>query len=389
MATSVVFAGDLSFLNLGELLQLLGTSGGSGILRIISKHASEPGLIYVEKGNPINATIASQSGLDAIYSLFGWTEGQFEFVRDDVTCEKTITKSRMEIILDGLRMLDEGKVEKLGPPSTQKAQESQTKSGDLPLIKGPLVDYSYVVDEEVFYNGDEIVHEGNHGNWVWVILEGTAEIIKDSSNGPLRMIRIGDGAFLGSIASLLAGDNVRSATVVAVGNVQLGMLDSQQLTSELSSLSTDYRGLVKSLDYRLRQVTGMAVEINTNSGKLQDFIKGKKPVIKQGQNEERLFKIRKGEAFIARESENTNTPLLRLREGDYFGNIPFIDMGHEPHSASVYGSPDLKLSVVNSQTLQEEHDKISSTLKNIIQHLATCISVTTLVASDFHKRVAA
>ena len=389
MAASVAFAGDLNFLNLGELLQLLGTSGGSGILRIISKHAPEPGLIYVEKGNPINATMASQSGLDAIYSLFGWTEGQFEFVREDVSCDKTITKSRMEIILDGLRMLDEGKVEKLGPPSAEKAQESQTKSGDLPLIKGPLVDYSYVVDEEVFYNGDEIVREGNHGNWVWVILEGTAEIVKDSSNGPMRMLRIGDGAFLGSIASLLAGDNVRSATVVAVGNVQLGMLDSQQLTSELASLSADYRGLVKSLDFRLRQVTNMAVEISSNSGKFDDFIQGKKPVIKQGQNEERLFKIRNGEAFIARESENHHTPLLRLQEGDYFGNIPFIDMGHEPHSASVYGSPDLKLSAVDSQTLQEEHDKISSTLKNIIQHLTTCISVTTVVASDFHKNVAA
>jgi len=389
MTTSVAFAGDLSFLNLGELLQLLGTSGGSGILRIISKHAPEPGLIYVEKGNPIDASNGSQSGLDAIYSLFGWTEGQFEFVREDVTCGKTITKSRMEIILDGLRMLDEGKVQKLGPPSIQKTQESQKKSGDLPLIKGPLVDYSYVVDEEVFYNGDEIVREGNHGNWVWVVLEGTAEIVKDASNSPLRMLRIGDGAFLGSIASLLTGDNVRSATVVAVGNVQLGMLDSQQLTSELAGLSTDYRDLVKSLDFRLRQVTDMAVEINRNSGKLNDFIKDKKPVIKQGQNEERLFKIRKGEVFIARESENTNTPLLCLREGDYFGNIPFIDMGHEPHSASVYGSPGLKLSAVDSQTLQEEHDKISSTLKNIIQHLATCISVTTLVASDFHKRLGA
>ena len=388
MASSVAFAGDLDFLNLGELLQLLGTNGGSGTLRIISKHASEPGFIYVEKGNPINATNGSQSGLDAIYSLFGWTEGQFEFVRDDVTCEKTITKSRMEIILDGLRMLDEGRVEKLGAPSTRKTQESQTKSGDLPLIKGPLVDYSYVVDEEVFYSGDEIVHEGNHGNWVWVILEGTAEIVKDSSNGPLRMLRIGDGAFLGSIASLLSGDNVRSATVVAVGNVQLGMLDSQQLTSELASLSSDYRGLVKSLDVRLRRVTGMAVEIKQKSGKLNGFIKGKKPVIKQGQNEGRLFKIKKGEVFIARQSENMNTPLLCLQEGDYFGNIPFIDMGHEPHSASVYGSPDLKLSMVDSQTLQKEHDKISSTLKNIIQHLATCISVTTLVASNYHKRVA-
>ena len=33
---------------------------------------------------------AIQDGLDAIYALFGWTEGQFEFVQDNVTCEKTM-----------------------------------------------------------------------------------------------------------------------------------------------------------------------------------------------------------------------------------------------------------------------------------------------------------
>lgn len=388
MTTTVAFAGNLNFLNLGEVLQLLGTNGGSGILRIISKYAADPGVVYIEKGNPINATNGSLTGLDAVYSLFGWIEGQFEFSQDNVTCAKTITKSRMEIILDGLRMLDEGKIKRLGPSSVkQKSQESRAKSGDLPLIKGPLVDYSYVVDEEVFYNGDEIVREGNHGNWVWVILEGTAEILKVSTNGPLRIARIGDGAFLGSVASLLAGDNVRSATVVAVGNVQLGMLDSQQLTSELASLSADFRGLINSLDLRLRQVTDMAAEIQSNNVKINDYIKGKKPVIKQGQNEERLFRIREGEVFIARETDNRHVPLIHLQKDDYFGNIPFMDMGNEPHSASVFASPNLKLSAVDSQKLQEEHEKISSTLKNIFQHLATCISVTTLVACEFHKKI--
>ena len=190
----------------------------------------------------------------------------------------------MEIILDGLRMLDEGKIQKLGTPiGKQKAQESPAKSGDLPLVKGPLVDYAYVVDEEVFYNGEEIVREGNHGNWIWVILEGPAEIVKASAGKPLRIIRIGVGAFLGSMASLLAGDNVRSATAVAVGKVQLGMLDSQLLTSELASLSAEFRGLTKSLDLRLRQVTDMAVEIQSKSSALKNFVKGKKAVIKQGQ----------------------------------------------------------------------------------------------------------
>ena len=387
MTSSVAFAGNLNFLNLGELLQLLGTTGGSGMLRIISKYAEEPGVVFVEKGNPINAANGNLTGLNAIYSLFGWTEGQFEFVQEDFTCDKTITKSRMEIILDGLRMLDEGKVEKLGPATAQaKPAESRAKSGDLPLIKGPLVDYSYVVDEEVFYNGDEIVHEGNHGNWVWVILEGTAEIVKETPNGPLRILRIGDGAFLGSVASLLAGDNVRSATVVAVGNVQLGMLDSQQLTSELSALSAEFRGLIKSLDSRLRQVTNMVINIQSNSADIADFIKDKKPVIKQGQNEERLFIVRDGNAHIAREGDDGQVPLARLKKGDFFGNIPFLDLGHEPHSAGVFASPQLKLAAADLQGLQTEFDNLSSTLKNIFQHLANCISVTTLIAGDYKKK---
>jgi hypothetical protein len=252
MSDDVAFAGNLSFLNLGELLQLLGTTGSSGTVSIHNAHAAQPGFIYIDKGNPINAANGSKTGIDALFPLFGWLDGQFEFIQENVTCEKTITKSRMEIILDGLRMLDEGQVEILGPATAgSKPTDTAAKSGSLPLIKGPLVDYSYVVDEESFYDGDEIVQEGNHGNWIWVILEGVAEIVKETPKGTLRLLRIGDGAFLGSIVSLLQVDNVRSATVSAVGNVQLGMLDSQLMTSDLANQSIDYREFVRALDIRL------------------------------------------------------------------------------------------------------------------------------------------
>ena len=380
-------SGSLNFLNLGELLNLLGTNGSSGVLRINGSDATQPGLVYLDKGNPINATNGSLSGLDAVFALFGWTQGEFEFTEEDVTCEKTITKSRMEIILDGLRLLDEGKIEKLGQATTPKKQpESPVISGKFPLIKGPLVDYSYIVDEEGFYDGDEIVQEGNHGDWIWVILEGTAEIVKQASNGPLKLLRIGDGAFLGNIGSLLSGGKVRSATVKSVGNVQLGMLDSQLLANELANVSADFKNMIISIDYRLRQIIDMAVKVNEQDKDLNGFIEGKKQLIKQGQNEERLFTIKEGEAFIARNTENGYVPLAHLKKGDFFGRIPFIDMGHEPYSASVFSSDDLKLAAVNAEKLQSEHEGLSSTLKNIIEHLATCISVTTLVTCEYQKK---
>ena len=388
MNNNVSLSGSLNFLNLGELLNLLGTNGSSGVLHIKTNHSSQAGLVYLDKGNPINAVNGSLTGLDAVFSLFGWTDGQFEFVQENVTCEKEITKSRMEIILDGLRLLDEGKIEKVGPSpaNTKSAPETQTVSGKLPLIKGPLVDYSYVVDEEGFYDGDEIVQEGNHGDWIWVILEGTAEIVKEADGDPIEILRIGDGAFLGSVAALISGGRVRTATVKAVGNVQLGMLDSQLLANELANVSADFKGLLTSIDKRLKQVINMAVVYKNNNNHFDDLIKNKKQLIKQGQKEERLFIIKDGEAIIARQADNGYVPLVKLKKGDYFGKIPFADMGHEPYSAAVFSSGNLKLGAVNTDKLKSEHEGLSSTLKNIIEHLATSVSVTTVVTCDYKKK---
>jgi hypothetical protein len=221
----------LSFLNLGELLQIIGGSGSTGTLKIISDFTPAPGVISIENGNPVNASTATLSGIEALFALFGWGDGRFEFSLGPVNCTKTINKGRMEIILDGLRLLDEGKIEKLGPAPGAVIEKTEApppstppRRADLPpLIKGPLVDYSYVVDEESFYDGDEIVHEGAHGDWIWVILEGAAEIIKTTPSGPLRLLRVGDGAFLGSVAALLSGDNVRGTTVVATSDGVRGL----------------------------------------------------------------------------------------------------------------------------------------------------------------------
>ena len=389
MSGEVAFAGNLSFLNLGELLQLLGTTGSSGSVTIHNAQAAQPGFIYIDKGNPINAASGSKTGLDALFSMFGWLDGQFEFVQEAVSCEKTITKSRMEIILDGLRMLDEGQVEILGAATAgSKPSDTAAKSGSLALIKGPLVDYSYVVDEESFYDGDEIVQEGNHGNWIWVILEGIVEISRETPKGALSILRIGDGAFLGSVASLIQADNVRSATAKAIGNVQLGMLDSQLLANELANVSADFKGLLISIDARLRQIIEVAVKIKKNNTDLEGLIKAKKQLIKQGQNEERLFSIKEGQAVIVRQTERGLVPLAHLKKGDYFGRVPFLDMGHEPYSAAVFSSEDLKLAAVDTHRLKSEHEGLSSTLKNIIEHLATSISVTTLVTCEYTKESA-
>jgi len=382
-----VLAGNLNFLSLGDVLQLLGSNACTGVLRITSKYAQDLGSIYFFNGNPVNASVGSLTGLDAVNLLFGWLDGEFEFIEKKVSGKNVIKKSRMQIILDCLRMLDDGQIEQLGPVTfTKESSHPSDRQSTLPIIRGPFVDYTYVVDEEEVHAGSKIVGEGKHGGWLWVILEGTAEIIRETPQGPLKMLRIAEGAFIGSIASfLLLEESVRSAAIVAVNDVLLGVLDSRRLSVAFLRMSNQFRSLAISLDRRLKQVSNMAVDIHLNNINVEKFIKGKDHVFTQGENVERLFTITEGEAHIVRDTENGYVPLANLYPGDFFGHIPFLDIGQEPYSASVFGSKDLKISEMDPDVLGKEYNQLSSTFKNFVEHLANCILVTSMLACEFQK----
>ena len=383
-----VLAGNLDFLSLGDILQLLGSNSSTGILRIRSKYAQEPGLIYFINGNPVNASAGTLTGLDAVNALFGWVDGEFEFSEEDIRRKNVIKKSRMQIILDCLSMLDDGEIERLGPVSFPvKTKSPSDEESILPVIKGPLIDYSYVVDEEEARAGNKIVAQGKHGGWLWVILEGVAEIIRETPEGPLKILRIGEGAFIGSIASfLLLEGTVRSAAIRAVDNVQLGVLDSRRLSIDFLRMSNPFRSLAISLDKRLKQVTDMVVNLHLKKIRIEDYINGKNQVIAQGESESDLFQITEGEVHIVRHTEKGFVPLTNLHSGDFFGNISFLDLGQEPFQASVFASEDLKTTKMDPEILQKEHNRLSSTFKNFIEHLATCVSVTTRVACELYKK---
>ncbi|MBW1939820.1 MAG: cyclic nucleotide-binding domain-containing protein [Deltaproteobacteria bacterium] len=388
MKNNVVFSGNLDFLSLAEIFQLLGANTGCGVLRLISEYASEPAFVYFVKGNMINASNHSSTGLDALYSLFGWTEGTFEFSQEDVKIKKVINKNRMEIILDGLRMLDDGLIEKLGTGKFKKklSEDISKTETELPIIKGPLVDYLYVVDEEDFVAGDKIIEEGKHGSWIWVILKGTVDIVKESSQGPVTISRIGEGAFLGSLDSLLTRNSKRSANAIAAGNVQLGVLDSQSLSREYSCMSHEFRDFVIILDKRLKEVTNKTIEIYNKDIELKHFINSGKTVIKQGESLEGLFIIKQGKASVVRHTKSGHVLLTQLDKGDFFGHLPFLDMGHEPYSASVFGSEDLEIKTLDSDNLRREYENLSTTFKNILENLANCIAATSVLACEFKKK---
>ena len=388
MAINAVLSGNLSFLNLAELLQLLGSNTSTGVLRITNKYASEPGVVFFSKGNPVHALNGKLSGLEAIFSLFGWSEGEFAFSAEDYDGQTSINKSRMEIILDGLRKLDDGEIERLEPVAFEKTDAiPDKKKSSIPVIKGPLVDYLHVVDEEEFFDGEEIIIEGNHGNWIWVILEGTVELSKATPDGAVTFLQISDGAFIGSLSSLLADDSVRNVTATAVGNVQLGMLDSQGLGSELGRMSAEFQNLVRSVDKRYAGVMQNAVNTYLQQDDAKQILKDRRPVIMEGKNDDKAFVITGGNASVVRKTETGIVMLVSsMEKGDVIGPIPFLDMGLEPASAIVMGDPQLKVTKLDRQALIDEFEQLSSTFKNILENLSTCILATAMVTCEFKKK---
>ena len=377
-------SGNLEFLSLADVMQLLGGNGSSGVLRIYSPHTADTGVIFFIDGNPVDALAGNISGIDGLYAMFGWMEGHFEFRIEKCPEDKKIKKGRMEIILDGLRQLDDGEIEQLGA-KRKKTGATTTPDGQT-ILKGPFVDYMYVVAEESYQNGHELVTQGKHGDWIWVVLEGAVEIIRETSQGQVPIVTIGDGTFLGSIQSFLNSSVTRNASIKARGKVQLGVLDARKLSTDCGRVSREFKTFIFSMDNRIKRITDCVVDLKQGRDKLQESIRDKKPVINQGDEEDRLFKISQGEACIVRETKHGQVLLANLQKDDFFGKIPFLDTGNEPYSAAIYGSSDLQADPVDLAVMQAEFDKLPVTLKHIMESTAICMAATTQVACNLKKK---
>ncbi|MFP3980532.1 MAG: DUF4388 domain-containing protein [Desulfobacterales bacterium] len=385
MNAKTVLKGNLEFVGLAELLQQLGGNANSGVLKLVSDYADKPGYIYLKNGDPVDAEYGTVTGIDAFNSFFGWEKAEFEFVEEQVARDRVIKKSRMELILDGLRMVDEGSTPKVGPGQTGK-RKGRHGGSELPTLKGPVVDYVYVVDEEIFDDGQEVVAQNRFGNWFWVILDGTVEVVRILPEGRAPILRLSEGAYIGSIVSFLRDGNVRSASIYAIGQVQLGVLDSDHVAREYSTLSDLFQTILVSIDSRLRSVTTVCAQLVLDPGS----VAGKTPegtfYIGPEKNENLVQVIEKGAADVYINTKIGRVHLMTLGPGDILGRVPFLNTAHEPHSAEVYISRDFAAQDIDPEQIEHEYESLSGIFKNMIQNMTDSISVTTGRISDLIQK---
>ncbi len=265
MTNNIVFSGSILFLSLADVIQLLGGNNCTGILTLRSQYSADVGIIYFINGNPVNASCGKLKGLKAVYALFGWTDGKYEFSEEELTgINSVIKQSRMGLVMNAQRMLDDGKIAKVGPsPLTQKDMEKigpdATKRILCLLLKGPWLIISghgriYLQRRRDYCEGGKFT-----GKWMWVIYEGTVKITRQTSKGAITLARLGEGCFIGTIRASYTCDYSRSATAIAEGKVRLCILDAEPLQREYAALSENFRKILLSLDKRLRMINDNVV----------------------------------------------------------------------------------------------------------------------------------
>lgn len=98
------FAGDLKDLSIVELVQMLNLNKKSGALNI---SAATDGIVYLKDGQLHAAVCGDLTGEDAIYKLVEQTDGKFNFEINDVSIERNINSSTMNVIMEACRIMDE------------------------------------------------------------------------------------------------------------------------------------------------------------------------------------------------------------------------------------------------------------------------------------------
>jgi len=102
----MALTGHLSDLSLSELIEFFCNQRKTGQLKVL--YPQGPGYFYLQTGSVIDARIGVLRGIDAVYYALTLPNAKFEFGSESEPAERTINQPWTQVVLEGLRRLDEG-----------------------------------------------------------------------------------------------------------------------------------------------------------------------------------------------------------------------------------------------------------------------------------------
>lgn len=129
----MALTGHLSDLSLSELIEFFCNQRKTGQLKV--NYPQGPGYFYLQMGSVIDARIGVLRGIDAVYFALTLPNAKFEFGGESEPAERTINQPWTQVVLEGLRRLDEGIV-----PTTAYPPDYH-EDGDAPNVSEPEVTF--------------------------------------------------------------------------------------------------------------------------------------------------------------------------------------------------------------------------------------------------------
>lgn len=128
--------GRLSHMSLADILQFLHLNKKEGELRVAS--GEQTGTVYVKDGLIYNASIGHIEKEKALFRMLELKDGKFEFMPGSVTAPKKIKTSTGNLLMEGMRQIDELKNKEDQLPDRRLSLKSKVK-GELPKGLQPVI----------------------------------------------------------------------------------------------------------------------------------------------------------------------------------------------------------------------------------------------------------
>lgn len=110
---------------------------------------------------------------------------------------------------------------------------------------------------EKYSDGQVIFQEGTHGDWLYVVEDGTVEISRVVNNKRIIIATFKEGEIFGEVAYIAKVE--RSATATALGDTTVGIIDREFFDKEFNKLSGNFQLVLKTLALRLKKTTDVLV----------------------------------------------------------------------------------------------------------------------------------
>jgi len=101
----MALTGHLSDLSLSELIEFFCNQRKSGRLKVL--YPKGAGYFYLQTGSVVDARIGALHGIDAVFFALTLPNAEFEFSADVEAKSRTINQPWTQVVLEGLRRLDE------------------------------------------------------------------------------------------------------------------------------------------------------------------------------------------------------------------------------------------------------------------------------------------